>query len=373
MNIQEIAKTLFSHKTVRPTYVLIPDTHVDVPIDKSPITPNESYFEVRIQDMFLATDRKLYITRYPALQAVVQSLGEGEQTTAFCLDGPQQLDKLSGDRRRIITRNHRIIGPLPYFGDDVELLLGLLAIEGDNLLETVLNTLSNVSKIIGIGQVTLALHLAEAVKQGFDDLLKLKDAELCIGVYERLSPRVAPSSASALQCGYRLVATIASDKLVREQLWVRDGRLYVGPRMEEARQPEDFDYFLFTVDKLSTREDWSSIPSIGPSIKKFNQLLASSTSEVEIRNQFELFKGVVLSSSDLVFPDKVKIIQGICKRAQDVVELRREGLTDITFLGEKDIPSHDDLVGPLGDLRGIMRATEAKQDITITDLINIHL
>lgn len=374
MDFRQFVKRVVSHETVRPTYLMVPPDHVDVKFDTTPLEPDKTYFEIRLREMFLAHDRKLYKTRHPTLHAFAHFLSEGEYSEAVYIAGPQELQGLAVDLHRIVSRNYRLLGPIAYRGEEIEVLLGLLAIESDDFAASFLNLLSAVSNVAGLGYVASGIALANPLKESVDTLLNLKQTELCIGLYDRLVPKASEQSVSRLIPGYRFVATVPQGSIKPDVLWIRDGQLLVGPTSDESLPPQGYDYFLFTLEKLEWRDDWSSLPNLSPRLKAFNSKLASPTcSEEDIRMEFELFKGAVLASSDLIHTDRVRIIRGIKQRAKEAMELRSEGLEEIKFLGKE--PGSVESFGLLGNLSEVARemSNAEAQAISTADLINTHL
>jgi len=324
--------------------------------------------------MFLAHDRKLYQRRYPTLHAFAHFLSEGEYGEAGYIAGPQELQGLATDLHQIVSRNYRLLGPIVYRGEDIEILLGLLAVESGDFGASFLNLLSVVSKIAGMGFASAGLALANPLKEIMDSLLNLRQTELCIGLYDRFTLATSKQSVSGLVPGYRVVATIPQGTVEPDTLWIRDGQLLVGPTSNQASPPRGYDYFVFTLERLECRPDWSTLPNLSPRLKAFHSELASpSYSEEDIRIEFELFKGAVLASPDLIHTDRVRIIHGIKQRVQEAMELRSEGLDDVKFLGKNtDSVESFGLLGNLSEVARDVPITEA-QAVLMADLINTHL
>lgn len=206
--------------------------------------------------------------------------------------------------------------------------------------------------------------------------MNLTQATLRVGVHDRLvsvQDQDRPST-RALHAGFRVVAAAPQGDVKADDLWVRDGRLLVGRREDAMQQPNAFDYFLFSLERLARREDWSTLQPLGGRIKALNdQLAASSLSEDRIREEFELFKSGVVSCPDLIHTDRVAIVRGIRARVQEALELRREGLDEGGFLGQ--VPDLASRHSPLGDLRQVGHdlALAELAACSVRDLLNITL
>jgi hypothetical protein len=328
--------------------------------------------ELRVSEMFLVHDRRLYTTRYPGLYAFSRFLGHAEFREATAFAGPRELQGLKVDMRRVIGQNYRILGPLPYRGDEVEVSIGLLSLQGEDLAERMLNVLSRLASITGAGQLSIPAAVAQPIKGAVDDLLGLSQTELCIGIHDRFALQ-SQSPNSRLAPGHLLVANTPDGTLKPSEAWIREGQLFVGPSLEQARPPKDFDYFLLSLERLDQRQDWSSLELVAPRIKNLSELLAKSTSENDLRTEFTLFKGAVLSSPDLIHKDCARIILGMKERIKETLELRRSGLDDVKFLS--DGTEAGVRPSPLGDLNSIGDEVpvEISQRATNRDLLEVDI
>jgi hypothetical protein len=137
------------------------------------------------------------------------------------------------------------------------------------------------------------------------------------------------NSPNCLHGGYWLVMDISGGRVDPETLWVKEGRLYRGPSLDDAGPFEGADYFLFYIQKLSQRDDYSSIPSIWRAWKAVIDRARQSSDE-ELDLAFETFRGEVLASPDFIFDDQRRLITTLQKRVRAVRKApRRSG-----FLGK---------------------------------------
>ena len=359
MSVGDMVQRLIAHKTERLSYQTVPCSNVDRGLAREPFRPEECYIQVRLTDMYLAYDRKLYKRRYPALHTYARLLGMGAYVEIQQVAGPKALQGISSDLGRIITGGLRVLGPVPYRGAEVEICFALAAVGGDDLAERLLNFMSSVSHVAGAGALGVGLALAQPIKEGFDGLLGRKDTELCIGVYDTLTPEAADDNPGCLLAGYRVVAAVPRDRLASNSLWVTSGRLLIGPSREQAVAPTGFDYFVFSVERLTSRDDLTALEGISGRLRSLEKTAADRVDGEPLRKEFELLKAAVLSSPDLIHADRVRIIRGLKRRIQAVIKLHREGLDAPRFLGTEGAEPVD--VGPLGDLQGAIEAVSVDE------------
>jgi hypothetical protein len=372
MSFSQFVKNLLVHETIRPTYYRVPTGHVDVAVDDTPLEPEQAYFSLRVSDMFLAHDRKLYKTRYPGLYAFSRFLAVSEYREAVSFSGPRELKGLSADMSRVIGRNYRVLGPIPYRGDEVEVLIGLLALEGEDLAERILNLMNCLASIAGGGKISVPLSMLDPMKGSLEELLGLSRTELCIGLHDRLGGGNSVAGPGVIP-GYFVVANTPASRLNPSESWVREGQLLVGSAPADARPPQGFDYFLLSLERVNERPDWSSLDLVAPRLKSLSELVASSTSDKDINTEFALFKGAVLLSSDLIQRDRTRIILGMKNRIRETIKLRKEGLDDIQFLG--DGSSSDEAISMFGDLDSVGRALpdSINKGLTNTELLDVGI
>ena len=155
-------------------------------------------------------------------------------------------------------------------------------------------------------------------------------------------------------------------------MWVRDSKLLIGSTLEQARSPQGFDYFMFELEPSAKRDDWHTISNLSSRIKSLNAKLGSSDTTEDIIFEFDLLKGAVISTSELIHSDKVRIIIGIKDRIKEAIELHREGIDETTFLGsELDSGESFGLLGNLDDI-GSDLPPDIVRGVKLSELINLH-
>src|SRR5437764_11104988 len=125
---------------------------------------DQSYFVIRLMEMYLASSRKLWRQMYPLLHGYT-ACGTFQQ---HALAGPGQLHEL-GDTNldRISNLNQILAGPVPYDGEEVSMLAGLYSVPGHDSAKALIETLGALATASGTsyGEV---LPTANIVKNGID-------------------------------------------------------------------------------------------------------------------------------------------------------------------------------------------------------------
>src|SRR4051794_29804637 len=86
-----------------------------------------------------------------------------------------------------------------------------------------------------------------------------------------------------------------------EHLWVRDGRLYLGPGLDTAQLVRVYDHALLYIDVVAERDDWQAIASIGNRFDRAQRAAIDGDSDSERLRQLallEVFDAVELTALD---------------------------------------------------------------------------
>src|SRR5262249_48080137 len=147
-------------------------------------------------------------------------------------------------------------------------------------------------------------------KRGIEGLFGLEGHTVHLGVHDTFTPGVG--APHRLTAGYRVVTDSGIDP---STLWVRDGRLCSGRNLESAAPFGGADYFVFYLEKIDARGDDS--PSVreawDATIEK-----AARSSEQEVDLALNAFKGIVLTSPDLIWNDQQARIRDLVDRVKAI-------------------------------------------------------
>lgn len=239
-------------------YSRIPEDHVlDEGITGNAVEPKESYFEVRLSEMFLR-DRREYWARYiPFVVVLTEVLHDHEITEAKREAFPFLVTKhiLSpvenhvGDEY-VEYRNTRVAGPLPYMGDDVDLFVGLYGARASDVSEKLFEFLGNVLGIVDGGGLSAYLNVARNLKDSLSSLLNIDGTKYRLGTRDSFTNR-AGDPGEFKEC-YLAYINCPEKVLKKEELWVKDHRLRIGTRQaHEAFQK--YDYCLIRINEQKQR------------------------------------------------------------------------------------------------------------------------
>jgi hypothetical protein len=235
------------------SWVPIPLTHID---DLNQLPPklirDEHYFEVWVNEMYLAYDREWFKTYNPMVVAVTEFSYAGKDLGLPYVVGPNLISSGVTLPQGMLFTNTRIAGPRPYKGDQVTVALVLCKLQVDDLLRKLVDALGNFAGLLNLTTgLGASLQITNSVMDMIDALTGTDGkATPVIGVRSQFSP-VVP--------GY--FALIDQSGIAPEKLWVKNKRLFYGETMESAVEFRQADYILFSLCESSTEEiDVSRLP-----------------------------------------------------------------------------------------------------------------
>jgi hypothetical protein len=173
-------------------------TSFAVPLDKGSdaetagafFKPNDVYLEVRVKQIWLANERELWREFQPFAAVVAEFTQSGQRRVQPALLGASQLgSKLSlvSDKDAIEIRNLRVVGPTPYEGEDLSLLIALFRTQTRNRLTDTINLIATVAEAIGAPGVSSVRPAVDAVASAITGFLGQDGVELRCGQYQSWS------------------------------------------------------------------------------------------------------------------------------------------------------------------------------------------
>ena len=239
-------------------YGRIPGSHVlDQEITTHIIEPKKSYFEVRLSEMFLRDKRQYWTTYIPFVVVLTEFLHDHETAQASREALPflvtnhllGNVEKYVGDDH-VEYRNTRVAGPLPYMGDDVDFFVALYGARGSDVSERLFDFLGSVVGLVDAGGLSSYLNIARNLKESLASLLNISGTQYRMGKRDSFTDR--PGDPKQFKEGYIAYINCPAHDVKKEELWVREHSLLMGPRED----PEPFrahDYCLIRIDERKDR------------------------------------------------------------------------------------------------------------------------
>jgi hypothetical protein len=328
---------IFRNNAPKKTWIRIPDDHVVGTPSGALIEPDDAYFAVRMSEMYLQRTRKLWLKYYPLLHGFTKYQGEETHSLA----GPGQLRDISdANLDRVAGFNYRLAGPIPFQGEDVDVLVGLYSVPGGDAAKALVDTLAALASIptLGLGG---ADEVVVAVKTGVEKVLGLTETRLELGIRDSFF------SGNPLKAGYHLGIDAEPTEVDVTRLWFDRGRLVKGAGPENAVPYADHDYMVIEIERRETRHDWRGFPELAPFEEKIAAVLSdgglSQDQKKERLNRIWVdFRQAINASRNLISRDREQIAASVAKKirdgfaATDLLESVGEASTRFDFLDVAD-------------------------------------
>jgi hypothetical protein len=304
-HIRDFWDTLVHEQRIQKHYSVIPGNHVILKGKEKKEEPKsgaECYFRIRINNLFLKDRRTFWKQTIPMVHSLLtfKYVGESKKTEIPLIVGSKEINQLGDQLNDVIDINKVLIGPVPYSGSEVEILLALFAIESQDYAAKFLNLLGTLSDTAGGGtEIKLALQFINPLKEGIEGLIGIGKLEPKVGLHDTIGFEKGSF--------WGVVVDTAYDLDLVNKLWVQEGRLfYRNSENEELRIYDKNNYFMFSFEWMNGRDDWKTLESIYAAYQEAIDKTGEGTEETVANNAF--FK-TVRRSADLTLPDKVIIIQ----------------------------------------------------------------
>jgi hypothetical protein len=239
---------------------------------------------------------------------------------------PNELKKVDAAHLdRVISMNHRLLGPMPYRGGDMTVEIGLFSIKESDLVGPFLDTLESLANVAGVGYIKAAMPFVEPIKKGFEYLTGSgDDSVLEIGLHRTFLH---------IETGYYVVigGPKGSIDLKALRLDPNDFKL-TGP--DEALLRE-YPYFVIEISSEPTRTDWQMLPELKERYDALKELLRTGK-DAEAKEALVAMGRFLKTSKDLLFQDAKKIFASIEEKANDIMGIE-------TTRGEKSSKSLPEL------------------------------
>lgn len=236
-------KDIFVSKAKHLSWQRLPAAQVAEGYTETSIKNDEAYFIVRLKEMYLRNIRILWRKFYPMLHSYVQ-LGSVESHNVA---GPGQLRELGeANLERIVNLNTRLTELIAYKGGDVDFLVGLYSVPGQDAARVLIDTLSTVANLGGLA-LGQSVAIANTIKTGVESIVGLNEARLELGVRDSFFPTNPFSS------GYYLAVNAEEADVDIKKLWLSKGRLVKGPDPLRANPYEDHDYMVLEIERHEPR------------------------------------------------------------------------------------------------------------------------
>ncbi len=268
-----------------------------------PFSQKEQYFQVIINEMWLANSR-FWFAQYDPMSFTATSYiyGKSLESSPYVV-GPATLAQFKQDLPQgFIFKNTPVSGLHPYGGGKFTITVILNRVQHSNNAEKILNVLEKFSSSIDLSTSFSAyLKIAGSVMDGVEALLDLKEVVPVMGFQETFNPDIG----LAFEPAYFALIDDQSG-IDPDQFWVKHHSLHFGTTLENSQEYRDRDFVLFSIKQATKRTDDNILPFYA--LKETAIDLAARVDPgdhywSEAKAQFNTLKRELLKSPDLTKED----------------------------------------------------------------------
>ncbi len=337
MGLKDLFKSWASSPAVLPHLKRIPNNNTDDPESLDGLfEPQQHYFTVRVNEMFLSDKRKWFKEIEPMVFCLTTYIyGDQEIDNPFIVGRNLLQTKLQNDAEGMVFNDTRVAGIHPYAGGRLVVSIALCqAVTKDYLT----NSLEFIEKISGVFSANITslignyLKIANVVIDGIDGLLDTKAVQPLFGFRlefdKDANDRFAPA--------YYVMLDKSGEEWDATKFFVKENRLHYGNDVATAIPFRQDEYVLFSVTKSDERGDIKLLPVYQSYKKILDELKVKEVSQEhkdKIKDMLRVLNIEMQSSPDLTEGQAQKLID---KYIEDVSKM-----IDPKFnfgAGEKKVP-----------------------------------
>lgn len=298
----------------------------------------QHYFRLRLAEMFLKDDRKLFRKMVPVVSSLVSlEFGSNPAQQLPNVAGPMTLKMNETSLGRGVQLNYALTNLVPYRGGTVSVSAALLSYVSKDYFPAFLSLADSVAGLLTIGQLSAVLKVADSVTAALQDLLDSGDKEVRL-VYHNEYGGTDNLGGVSLTSGYFAVIGAETGKLDTTKLLVRDSRLCYGDDALTASPLIGYDYMLFSVEAAFARDDFRYFA-------EYNSLLYAAiekgmTDRAEGDAVIRAGMLAVFKSDDLTYVDKTRVAAALKAEYEERLALQgplkmRQNVWDGQWLNER--------------------------------------
>lgn len=283
-------------------YESLEASQVSDSLQQTPIEPDTAYLNVFLRWFRIVNVRVGLKKFYGTVHSYISVPYEGSTESAefqVVTTPPNLKDQDTKHLDRVITRNIRLLGPIPYRGGDVDLEVGLFSVKSADLAGPYVEVLETMATAAGVSFVSVAKPFLQPIETGINLLTGAADDTILeIGLSTTLD---TPKT------GYFFVMRAQKGTVDVSKLRVSSDFRLVD---EAGNAIEDFPYMVLAVEATEKRDDWFQIPELHKLYETL-RLEAKKGDVEETQKALATFERAVRFSPDLLTRDAKQLIEKV--------------------------------------------------------------
>ena len=313
MGLKDLFKSLASSPTVLPYLLHIPNGNTDDPEGLAgEFEPQQHYFTVRVNEMFLSEKRKWMKEIEPMVVCLTSYVyGEQEIDNPFIVGRSLIETKMQNIPDGMVFHDTRVAGIHPFSGGRLIVSIALCHSVTKDYLSDSLEFIEKVSGVFNenitslIGNYT---KIANVVIGGIDKLFDSNAVKPLFGFRKEFDQ----DANDHFSPGYYVMIDKSDAKWNAADFFVKGNRLFYGGNVDTAKEFRQDEYVLFSVTRSDERSDTKLLP-VYQSYKKILDVLkvneVTQDTKDKVKDMLRVLNIEMQQSPDLTQPQAKKLIE----------------------------------------------------------------
>jgi hypothetical protein len=324
MGLKDFFKGIAGSPAVLPHFIRIPDANTDDPAGLAGMfEPQQHYFTVRVNEMFLSQKRRWFREIEPMVVCLTTyAYGEQEIDNPFIVGRTMIEKNMQNIPEGMIFNDTRVAGLHPYAGGRLVVSFVLCRSVTKDYLADSLEFMQNIAGVFSENITALInnyLKIANVVIGGLDKLLDSQAITPIFGIRQEFDP----DANDKFSPGYYVIIDKSNLTWNPDQFFIRGNRLLYGSDASTARPFREDEYILFSVTRTDARGDIKLLP-VWQSYKKIQDELKVPEVSQEIKDKIKGMLRVLniemQQSPDLTRPHAQKLIEQYVDEIAKLIE-----------------------------------------------------
>jgi hypothetical protein len=272
------------------------------------ILPESAYVSILLRSARIVDVRRGLRRFYGVAHATTRLPSRsGRQAEFSTVVAPPQLRDVEADRpEHFIVLSHRLLGPVPYVGGDLEAEVGLFSVASADLTAPYIGLLEAMSRQAGVAFVSVARPFVAPLVQGINLLSGASASTLEIGLANRWRPPHTGwivALRAPREEGPTRPLSVAEDDFV---LLDADGKPVL-----------DYSYLVMEVVAERSRDDWFAIPELATAYGTIQSEYRRGPGE-DFDAAVAAFRSSAMTCGDLLLDDALALVEQVDARLRQV-------------------------------------------------------
>lgn len=265
MDLAQAWMNLWNKSRTKLVYFPLEAGNVDFTADYQPLEYGRHYIRLWLAEMYLKAQVRYFQTWYPAVHSILKFDFNGQQVEVPNVADASKVGMRQIERGDVVAVNFVLTPLIPFNSGVIDLDAGLMAVEGENYLNSFISTLSDFAGLLAVPQFSAALNVAGPLAKGLQALIGAGDLQLAL--HDTFGDQRVG--------GYFAVIRASQNQVNPAQLRVEKHQLRIANSLNPSlSQPfEEFDHMLFRLEVTEKRPDYDSLASIQTPMRQAHQAL----------------------------------------------------------------------------------------------------